>query len=43
MQFQLMLLNNAVKQASGNKTRAAAHLGLNRTTLIMKLRALNAV
>lgn len=42
-QFQLTLLNNALKQASGNKTRAAADLGLNRTTLIMKLRALNAV
>jgi DNA-binding NtrC family response regulator len=37
-QFELALLNQALKKASGNKSAAAEILGLKRTTLIMKLR-----
>jgi DNA-binding NtrC family response regulator len=38
-QFELSLLNQALKKASGNKSAAAEILGLKRTTLIMKLRS----
>lgn len=38
-QFELTLLNQALKKAGGNKSAAAGILGLKRTTLIMKLRS----
>jgi len=38
-QFELALLNQPMKKASGNKSAAAEILGLKRTTLIMKLRS----
>ena len=38
-QFELTLLNRALKKSGGNKSAAAEILGLKRTTLIMKLRS----
>jgi DNA-binding NtrC family response regulator len=39
-QFQLAMLDTALKQSGGNKTMAAERLGIKRTTLIMKMRSL---
>ncbi|MGD1070266.1 MAG: sigma-54 dependent transcriptional regulator [Bryobacteraceae bacterium] len=39
-QFQLAILDAALRQSNGNKTVAAQRLGIKRTTLIMKMRSL---
>jgi DNA-binding NtrC family response regulator len=39
-QFQLAILDTALRQSGGNKTVAAERLGIKRTTLIMKMRSL---
>jgi len=39
-QFQLAILDAALRQSGGNKTVAAERLGIKRTTLIMKMRSL---
>jgi DNA-binding NtrC family response regulator len=39
-QFQLAILDSALRQSGGNKTVAAERLGIKRTTLIMKMRSL---
>jgi DNA-binding NtrC family response regulator len=39
-QFQLAILDTALRQSNGNKTVAAERLGIKRTTLIMKMRSL---
>jgi DNA-binding NtrC family response regulator len=39
-QFQLAILDAALRQSNGNKTVAAERLGIKRTTLIMKMRSL---
>ena len=39
-QFQLAILDAALRQSGGNKTVAAQRLGIKRTTLIMKMRSL---
>lgn len=38
-QFELAILDNALRQSGGNKTAAAERLGIKRTTLIMKMRS----
>lgn len=40
MKFKLRLIERAFKQSNGNVTQAAAILGVNRTTLTMRLKAL---
>ena len=37
-QFELAMLDQALRQTGGNKTMAAERLGIKRTTLIMKIR-----
>jgi DNA-binding NtrC family response regulator len=39
-QFELAMLDQALRQTGGNKTMAAERLGIKRTTLIMKIRNL---
>jgi len=39
-QFQLAILDRALRKSGGNKTAAAEELGIKRTTLIMKMRSL---
>jgi len=39
-QFQMALLDTALRQSGGNKTVAAGRLGIKRTTLIMKMHSL---
>ncbi len=39
-QFQVAILDTALRQSGGNKTMAAERLGIKRTTLIMKMRSL---
>ena len=39
-QFQMAILDSALRQSNGNKTMAAEKLGIKRTTLIMKMRSL---
>jgi DNA-binding NtrC family response regulator len=38
-QFELSILDSALRQSGGNKTVAAGRLGIKRTTLIMKMRS----
>ena len=38
-QFELAMLDRALRKTGGNKTAAAEHLGMKRTTLIMKMRS----
>jgi len=39
-QFELAMLDQALRHTGGNKTMAAERLGIKRTTLIMKIRNL---
>jgi DNA-binding NtrC family response regulator len=39
-QFQMAILDRALRNSGGNKTAAAEELGIKRTTLIMKMRSL---
>jgi DNA-binding NtrC family response regulator len=38
-QFEMAMLDSALRQSGGNKTVAASRLGIKRTTLIMKMRS----
>jgi DNA-binding NtrC family response regulator len=37
--FEHAMLDRALRKTGGNKTAAAEHLGMKRTTLIMKMRS----
>lgn len=37
-EFEIFILSNIIEKTNGNKAQAAKILGMNRTTLIMKLK-----